>query len=107
MATVRIPTSSELPSYSQRTTLDGREYVLEFDWSERAGAWYLRLLDVDRIALTGRKRVVLNTDLLRLHRRTEGVPPGRLVALDLSGSGLPPAFDELGSRVVLLYTEAE
>lgn len=103
-----IPTSRTSPNYEQRTTLDGREYVLRFRWSERSESWYLQLLDSDENVLTGMVRIVLNLDLLRLHRNVDGIPPGEIRAVDASGDELRPGFNELGERVRLLYrTESE
>src|SRR5690606_19056022 len=36
-----IRTDPELSSYTQRTVLDGREYLLEFQWNQRAEKWGL------------------------------------------------------------------
>jgi hypothetical protein len=105
-----IPTASEVPLYTQRTTLDGVEYVLRFDWNARTETWFLQLFDANYTALTGMIRVVIGLDLLRLHLTTEGVPPGQLIAADpgaLFGDGQErPAYDDFGSRVRLLYIDA-
>lgn len=103
MAARIIPTSSTLSNYSQRTTLSGKEYVLEFRWSERSSSWYLRLLDSDGNILTGLLRIVLNMSLLRLHRPNDALPPGDIVAIDTSGDLERPEFDELGKRIKLAY----
>jgi len=106
----QIPTSSELPLYTQRTTLDGVDYILRFDWNARSETWFLQLFDSDEVQLTGMIRIVLGLPLLRLHHATPGVPPGDIIAIDPAvqiGEGqVRPAFAELGSRVRLLYVEA-
>lgn len=108
MALKLIPTSRVSPNYQQRTTLDGKEYVLRFRWSERSSCWYLQVLDSNENVLTGLLRIILNLNLLRLHRTTDGVPPGAILAVDNSSREERPGFAELGDRVRLIYlTEDE
>ena len=46
MARFLVPTRPGVPDYSQRTSLDGRTYLLTFRWNEREeSAWYLSLAD--------------------------------------------------------------
>lgn len=102
---VHIPTSSTLASYTQRTTLDGVEYVLRFEWMERSSSWFVKLSDREENELTGFIPITLELDLLRLHHSTEGVPRGPLIALDHSDTKTRPGFAELGGRVRLVYVE--
>jgi hypothetical protein len=93
--------------WTQRTTLAGRDYVLTFDWSQRAGLWFLTLADQDGSAIRRGIPVVANYPLLWgvIDSRR---PPGELIARDLtSGAPLDPAFADLGTRFVLLYVPPE
>ena len=109
MAILRIPVAQEVPVYQQRTTLDGVDYFLRFDWNARSETWFFQLFDADNVKLTGMIRVVIGVPLLRLHHATPGVPPGDIVAIDtgaLIGEGQTrPTFDDIGTRVRLLYLE--
>lgn len=103
---LQIPTSTELPSYVQRLTLEGREYVLAFDWNEREGRWFFDLLDSEEEPLAAGLKVVVGFPLLRRRKTDPRLPPGDFFAIDNSGTGRDPGFEELGARVVLCYLEA-
>lgn len=91
-------------NWTQRTTLDGRDYQLAFYWEQRDGHWYLSLADQDGvqiksgIKLVGGEWPLLGAALLDSRR-----PPGELYILDLQSGGLDPGFDDLGGAYVLAY----
>lgn len=100
---IEIPVALDTPLYTQRTTLDGREYQLRFDYNGREDRWYLDILTVDGQKLVTGIKLIGNWPLLR--RFTDPrLPPGNLVAVDFSPlEGEPPGFAELGRRVLLTY----
>lgn len=103
-----FPAGAENAHCSQRTTLDGRDYLFEIDWNQRESRWYLSMFDQTGDPILQGKKVVAGWDLLRLvidERR----PPGRLYALDYSGTGTDPALDDvgLGKRVELVYADGD
>jgi len=100
-----IPLSPGVPHYTQRTSLDGREYQLELQWNQREARWYLGLADEHGESIH-RCKLVLDWPLLRRVRGTRR-PPGSLVAVDATGSMLPPTLDDLGTRVQLVYVDVE
>lgn len=100
-----IPTDTELASYRMTVTLDGSDYVLDFEWSQREACWYVSLLDQNEAPIAMGIKIVVEWDLLRLCVN-DARPLGKLVAHDTSGQGLDAGFDELGTRVELLYFEA-
>lgn len=104
---VTIPTALDTPLYSQRTTLDGKEYLLKFDYSEREDRWFLSLYDVDETPLALGIKVIPNWPLLRLHVSNPDVPQGKLVARDFSLAPAAPGFGDLGRRVSILYYDEE
>lgn len=102
-----INTSTELSSYTQRTILDGREYLLTFQWNQREEKWYLSIADQDGDPLGQGIKVVANFPLNRALTDIRS-PPGILYAMDRTGQGCDPLLRELGDRVLLIYiTEAE
>lgn len=115
---LRIPTSTTFPLYSQTTTLDGVDYVLRFLWNQREGSWFFSLLDADEDPIVEGLKVVVNLPLLRLVT-DERKPPGVLLAVDTTAPevdraagekvlALDPGLEDLGERVLLLYfSEAE
>lgn len=107
MADLIIPTFPSLPSYRQRTVLDGVEYVLDFRFAEREARWYLDLRKSTGELLSGSIKLVSNFELLASRRTNADIPPGELVVLDLRPTPADPGFDELGDVVALIYREAE
>lgn len=107
-----IPIPSGQPFWTQRVALDGAEYVLEGRWNQRAGKWFLGLLDADGNRLSGQVKVVCHFPLFRLCS-AEGAPPGMLFARDTTApdptaEGRDPHLEDFGSRVLLVYVpEAE
>lgn len=105
MAVVLIPTTPGAPYHTQKTRLDGRDYVLQFAWNEREARWYLSLFDEEEQPLALGIKLVANWPLLRFYRFDPRVPPGELMVVDLTGDGSPPGLDELGAgkRCELTY----
>jgi hypothetical protein len=104
MAVFRIPTSTdpERPHYTQRTSLDGRTYLLELRWNGRQARWFLDLYTANGSVIRTGILIRVNWPLLRLVT-DERAPPGVLMAIDRSGALKDPGLTELGSRVELLY----
>lgn len=105
MAKQVINTSQELSSYDQRVVLDGREYVLAFQWNQREAKWYLSISDQDGSPIVHGIKVVANFPLLR-RLRDRRAPPGELYAQDRSGAGADPGLRDFGTRVILVYHPA-
>jgi len=92
--------------WSQRTALDGRDYVLTFDWIGRLSRWCLHLRDGDGAAI--RTGMILNTGTLLLRGVVDPRrPPGELAVVDRTGRGdADPGIDDLGERFALVYLDA-
>jgi hypothetical protein len=108
MAIFRIPTAADptLANYRQRTTLDGRQYVLRFRWNVRGAYWTLDVNDLDDHPIASGIKVVTGVPLLRLVTDTRR-PPGSIMAVDFTGKGEAPGLTDLGRGVVLYYFDAE
>lgn len=106
MGSLAISVATGTPSFRQRTTLDGREYILVFRWSQREERWYLDVLDAQENLLAGAIKIVANWPLLESRRFAAGMPPGEIVALDRRSVAADPGLDELGALVPLLYFPA-
>lgn len=98
----RLPIVPSIPNYRFGTDLDGTQYRFAFHWNERAGLWYMDVLEVDDTPIRMGIAVVLG---VRLGHRTADsrFPPGELKARDLSGQGREAGLDDFGERVVLDY----
>ena len=102
MFEVPVIGGSEWALYTQRTTLDGREYAFKFDWNGRSGCWYVDVSDQDDVAIASGIKVVQGTELL------EGVVddrlwPGKLFLVNLNGLSTDPGLDDFGDSFVLIY----
>lgn len=88
--------------------LDGRRYLLKLSWYARASTWLLDIRSSTGTMLLAGIPVRVGQDLLRPHVGDDlpGDGHGSLVAIDTSGSGTDPGRNDLGTRVVLVYSEA-
>ncbi len=109
MAVLLVPTTPGAPYHSQKTRLDGRDYVLRLAYNQREERWRLSILDEEEQPILIGLKLVANWPLLRHYRFDPRLPPGEFFAMDLTGNGSPPTLDELGEgrRVELTYFEAE
>lgn len=101
----RVPLRTGIPSFVQRTSLDGVTFELGLAWNERESNWYISFADADGVALRGGVRMVLNTPLLRSVTDARR-PAGELYLIDVDETGVEAGLDDLGVRVVLQYVTA-
>lgn len=116
MSALLIPTpvGPDAPDRTMRTRLDGRDFLLRLVWNGRESRWYLTVSGSSGDVLVAGVKVVANWPLLSTtegqpYRRWDpDLPPGDLMAVDLTQDGTPPGIDELGEgkRVELTYFEA-
>lgn len=97
-------------SWTQRTTLDRREYFLTFDWYQRDGHWRLSLaLEDGTPVATG--LVLVSTWPLLAGLASADRPAGELVVVDTQATGdvatADPGFSDLGTRYLLVYLAVE
>jgi hypothetical protein len=105
MATIQIPTRTDLGLYRMQVDLDGETFIFDFQFNEREGAWYFDIADEAGNPIRSGIKVVTGFPLTRLIRdlRWRG---GVLVAVDTTGQSREAVIDTLGSEVVLTYVEA-
>lgn len=109
-----VPTSTELSSYSQRTQLDGEDFVLFFQLNERLCRWFVDITDEEGNPLGSGLRLTTNFPVGRF-LRDERIPKGILSVVDQAGGGdnidalnqltRDAGLFELGDRFVLIYFE--
>ncbi len=105
MATVIVPTRGDIGAYNFRVILDGDTFDLRVLHNAREDIWYLDIRDSSGVAIKDGLKLVSQmpvTARIVDDRR----PQGELLALDTTGLDVDAAFDELGSRVLLVYEEA-
>lgn len=103
-----IQTIQGASHYTQRVTLDGAQYVLEYNWNGRAGAWYLTIADATGTNLLASRKLATNQPILSRFRFVVGLPPGELIATDPSASLDYAGYTDLGPNrgVELTYFTA-
>ena len=92
-----------LARWTQTSALDSVDYVLAFDWSQRAGQWSLSLSSVAGSPIRVGMPLCAGWRLLRgcVDARR---PPGELAVIDTTGKGdADPGFGDLGGRFALVY----
>lgn len=99
-------TPAGVSHWTQRTTLDGVDFLLTFDWNQRNGQWSLTIADQDGAD------IVSGAVLVTRGHPLQGVidtrrPAGDLAVVDATGANdVDPGFADLGSRFLLVYLTA-
>jgi hypothetical protein len=108
MAVLLIPVTPGVPFQTSRVKLEGKDYGLRWTWNQRQARWFLDMSDTDGTLLFAGVKILANRLLLQGRRWNPNVPPGELIAADLTGDGSPPGLDELGigRRVEITYLES-
>ena len=106
MATLVIPTRTDgCPDYTFTIGLDGDTYRLRLLWQERSTSWYMDIQEVDGTPILSTRRLVLGLPLTFRYKDTR-LPPGEFELQDTTAQDEEAGLFDLGSRVLLLYTEA-
>jgi hypothetical protein len=94
--------------FSFQTELDGKVYGFDLHWNTRDEAWYLTILDSDDEVLLAGLKLVVSFPLISRFRSFD-LPPGELEAVDTNTTTaeVDPGLDDLGQRVLLIYTPPE
>jgi hypothetical protein len=105
---VEIPIPADTPHFTERVTLDGAAYTLEFRWNEREASWRFSLGTADgtpiAVGLKVRPSYVLSLGWRIADARR---PPGVFAVIDTSGANAPPGLNDLGNRVRVVYFTAD
>jgi hypothetical protein len=96
---------SDDPITPTEHVLDGRRYLFERTWVDRAETWFLDIRDAEGTILLQGIAIRVGQNLLAPHVGDDlpGEGRGALVALDTAGTGTDPGRDDLGTRVKLIY----
>lgn len=100
---LKIPIKQNAASWTQRMTLDGVSYILDFAWNGRDGAYYLSILDATGTPLIRSRKLVANRPILKRYRFVAGIPAGEIIASDPTKTIEYPGYGQLGLEVPLYY----
>lgn len=99
----RVPPPKD-PHQTQVTTLTGVQYVIKYDWIQRASFWTLGLYTTNGDEIAAGIPLVGGGDLLAPFRSDPRTPPGLLAVVDQRGT-TDPDFGSWGTRHLLWYIE--
>jgi hypothetical protein len=101
-----LPTETEEENYSFEAELDGATYILQFNWNDRASAWFLSLSKDDGTKLASGIKLTTGTVVFDWLVDLDA-PIGRLYVYDSSLTDADPGRYDLadGQRCQLLYIE--
>lgn len=86
----------------QRTQLDGRDYVITWQWNERLARWTMSIADQDGDPIASGVALVVDFPLLSLVT-DERAPPGTIAVVDRQSPTIDPTLTSLGVRHVVCY----
>jgi hypothetical protein len=102
-----IPVLKDTAAWQQRTSLDGIDYILEFNWNGRANSWFLTMFEADGTALLESVKLVSNWPLLQRRRATPNLPPGEFFLFDPTYTISSANYEQLGDEIKLFYFDEE
>jgi hypothetical protein len=97
-----IPLTPSLPWYRVTVQIADTSYIFDVKWNARDVAWYFDLLELDETPIAKGVKIVLGTVLARRADHPL-IKSGSFIAKDLSGQFQEAGFDDLGTRVQLIY----
>jgi hypothetical protein len=102
---IEIDIRKEVPFFSVKAPIDGRDYIIRFEWNQRSG-WYVALADDKGTTIFGARKAVCDWNLLRTCS-SDLRPLGGLYLYDLTGTREDPSYTDLGVRHRLYYLTAD
>jgi hypothetical protein len=106
MAQTILPLDSLDSQYSVDVSLSLISYRLSLYWNERGQFWTLDIADTNEVIIAASIKLVADWELLG-NLTQDGLPPGKLLCVDMSGASLDPGPDDLGTRVILVYDDGK
>lgn len=98
-----VTLDSLTPRFTQTVELDGVSFTFAFEWNDRNEQWSFSLYDAAGVGLVYGVSLVVGIPLLNRFPNVPGLPAGGLEAIDTSDLSADPGFEDLGSRVQLMY----
>ena len=103
----RIKTSPTNADSVQVVRLDGADYQIRLTWYERAQRWLCGVATYPDLTPIVEGVTLRGGQLITRWADSAVKPAGALICVDLEPSATIPARSDLGSRLELLYVDAE
>jgi hypothetical protein len=104
--TLDISVDTDVNNFEQTHELDGRLYLMRFQWNRRDKSWSVSFYLPDGTPLATGRKINLGVPLLN-GEIDERLPPGMLLSVDLTQSDVEAAHDDIGMRIVLEYFDLD
>lgn len=101
-----LDVDSAEPFYDLIATLSGVEYRFELQWNVNNEYWGISLYTSDNTPIFQGRKITTNSNVFA-YCSSPLLPPGKLYAVDTSESTAEPEYEDLGVRILLIYTEDE
>lgn len=98
MSAITIPFLPSETNYVLAVPIDDTQVLFDIRWNSRDAAWYFDMYESNDNPIAINVKVVLGIPLGRRSQHSF-FQNHMLLAVDTTGSGLEPGFDELGARV--------
>lgn len=86
--------------------LDGVIFTLQTRYNPRSDSWYLSLFAGDGTPICLGRRITVN-NILFPWLAADSKPAGALIAVDSQDEDKDPGEDELSTRVLIMYADAD
>lgn len=83
--------------------ISGKTYIIEMFWNVENEFWSISLFTSEKLPIFLGRKLVLNYDLFSFCSNPL-LPPGTLKAVDQSKTFKDCGFEDLGNRVILIYS---
>ena len=103
--TIELPVRSDFPSYTFQIDLEEVSFIFKFRFNERMQRWIMDINDADENPILSGVPVLTAIPLTDEYV-VDGLPPGRFIAINQTGTNANPLRDDLGNDVKLLYEES-
>lgn len=104
MATNVLPIDASEAAYTVQANLGGTVYGFAVAWNTRAEAWEIGITTAGGDPIVMGQRIVPDYQLFRPFNDPR-LPAGRILCLDLTGTGAYPTRTNLGSDCVVAYDD--
>lgn len=106
MTTLVLPVRSDFKSYTFKAELESVIYTFSFAYNTRRDRWYMDIGDQSGNDILTGVPILVNIPLIDQYI-VKGLPPGRLIAINQTGSNKNPGENDLGNDVKIFYQESE
>ncbi|OGU54882.1 MAG: hypothetical protein A2V66_15695 [Ignavibacteria bacterium RBG_13_36_8] len=76
-----LPFQKNLASFTQKVTIDEKQFTVKITWNDRTNAYYFTLYDMNNILLILNRKISLFVDLLSQFKNSD-FPQGILIVID-------------------------